>query len=646
MIEKFPYNPIESESEKSLSEIESDAEKFGTKFAVQKLFYKLGMCGIDTRLFEPETPVDEIEKTLGEMEATDRGFTIRFSYKNALNLPRGFLKTPQECLDFIKKVRKDYAIIVQEYTRLINSFELYYDGNVSYLQVLPGIWEVDATEAPDIVQKKNNEITIWRFRQPREAKLINNENKFYKKKRDPFTFVELQEFYKRLEPYKDRLEIVRKIFNPLFCHFYEDDKGRFCFINLRNVGGVPINEGSPSAFHVVKDISDIEKWDGNLPILFDVQTERDKDAPLIETIKALRDKEIKSVFVNYGILSHPAILLREAGIQVQQSYQLYEKQVIPTQKDDIEIGGGKVIVVDQIEQVEVDETYKEIDPRIEQELHDTHIISLNQITEEDARFVGGKAYNLSKIAKAGFLIPRGFVVTTYVFKKWAENACKLDADISDKISKAFQLLELENVAVRSSSTVEDLSQASSAGVYKTSLNIKRDEVVNAIIEGFKSFYEPNAQIYRSEKSIERGADMAIIVQEMINARISGVLFTRNPLNPDTGESEFVINATFGLGEPLVSGRVSGDTFVIDKEKKLIKESTITQKNSMLTKDGEVSVPESIRSGSALNNSQIDQLIQIGKEIEVLFGAPQDIEFAITHDKIWILQSRPITKSGS
>lgn len=114
MIEKFPYNPIESESEKSLSEIESDAEKFGTKFAVQKLFYKLGMCGIDTRLFEPETPVDEIEKTLGEMEATDRGFTIRFSYKNALNLPRGFLKTPQECLDFIKKERKDYAIIVQE----------------------------------------------------------------------------------------------------------------------------------------------------------------------------------------------------------------------------------------------------------------------------------------------------------------------------------------------------------------------------------------------------------------------------------------------------------------------------------------------------------------------------------------------------
>jgi len=167
-----------------------------------------------------------------------------------------------------------------------------------------------------------------------------------------------------------------------------------------------------------------------------------------------------------------------------------------------------------------------------------------------------------------------------------------------------------------------------------------------VIEGFRSFYEPNAQDYRSEKSIEEGADMAIIVQEMINAKVSGVLFTRNPLKRDTGEDEFVINATFGLGEPLVSGRVSGDTFIIDKEKSSIKESIITQKDTMLTKDGEMDVPESIKSVSTLNNFQISQLIQIGKELEELFGAPQDIEFAITHDKIWVLQSRPITKSGS
>jgi hypothetical protein len=644
-MEKFPNKPIESGSVEPTAEIESDVEKFGTKFAVQKLFYKLGMCGIDTRLFEPETSIDEIEKNLGEMEATDRGFTVRFSYKNALNLPRGFFKTPQECLDFIKKERNDYAIIIQEYTRLINSFELYDDGNVSYLQVLPGIWEVDATEAPDIVQEKAGELTIWRFRQPREAKLINDKNKFYKEKRDPFTFSQLKEFYKKLESYKDRLEIVRKKFNPLFCHFYEDDQGRFCFINLRNVGGVPINEGSPSAFHVVKGISDIETWDGNLPILFDVQTERDDDTPLIETIKALRNKEIKSVFVNYGILSHPAILLREAGVQVQQSYQLYEKRVI-SGKDEIILEEKAVSTTDKIEQIETYEIHQDVDPKIEKELRSPYIISLSQILEEDSNFVGGKAYNLGKIARAGFPIPRGFVITTRVFREWIKKAEQLDANVSDQISNAFQLLKLENVAVRSSSTVEDLSQASSAGVYKTSLNIKKEEVVNAVIEGFRSFYEPNAQAYRSEKAIKEGADMAIIVQEMINAKVSGVLFTRNPLNRDANEDEFVINATFGLGEPIVSGRVPGDTFILDKTNNSIKESIITQKDTMLTKDGEIDVPESIKSVSTLNNLQISQLIQIGKKLEELFGAPQDIEFAITHDKIWILQSRPITKSGS
>src|SRR3989344_876022 len=228
VMEKFLGEP--KESAESVTNIESDAEKFGTKFAIQKLFYNLGMCEIDTKLFEPETPIEKIEEDLGKMKATDRGFTVRFSYKNALNLPRGFFKTPQECLDFIKKERKDYAVIVQEYTQLVNSFELYYDGNLSYLQALGGIWEVDATETPDIVQEKDEELTIWRFRQPRQAKLVDNKNKFYKKRQAPFTFAQLQNFYKKLEPYKNRLEIVRKNFNPLFCHFYEDDMGRLCFI--------------------------------------------------------------------------------------------------------------------------------------------------------------------------------------------------------------------------------------------------------------------------------------------------------------------------------------------------------------------------------------------------------------------------------
>lgn len=633
MIERYIQGPTEAV-------LKSDAERFGTKFAVQKLFYDLGMCGIETRLFEPQTPIERVREALLEMETNTQGFTVRFSFKDVLNLPRGFFRRPQECLDFISKERRGYAIIIQEYTQLVNSFELYSDGSLLYLQVLPGIWEVDTEEAPDIIQEKDGNLTIWRFRQPRQAKLTNSENRFYTEEQEPFSFMKLQEFYGRLELYRDRLEIVRKTFDPLFCHFYENNKGRLCFINVRDVGNVPINEDSPLTFHVIKGTFDIEKWDGNRPILFDVQAERGDDAPLVTTIRSLRDKGVKSVFVNCGILSHPAILLREAGIQVQQSYLLYEKQIMSTQNKELKTKQHITTVALEAEGQTKTGILNKDNLIAEQELHSLYLIRLDQISDNDSNLVGNKAYNLSKLANAGFLIPRGFVITTRAFREWLENK-DIRTEVSDQIFQACQALSLKKVAVRSSSMVEDLSQASSAGVYKTSLNITKGMLIDAIIEGFQSVYDPNAQAYRLDRSIGSGIDMAVIVQEMIDAEVSGVLFTRNPLNHNT--DEFVVNATFGLGEPLVSGKIPGDTYIISKEGGEIIDSIITQKDTILTGNGEVSLVEPIKSSRTLNDSQINQLVQIGKEIEKLFDSPQDIEFAITQNKIWILQSRPITQ---
>lgn len=619
--------------------LKNDAERFGTKFAVQKLFYDLGMCGIQTRLFEPSTPTEKITEALSELDVESRGATVRFSFKDTLNLPRGFFRGQQKCIDFIQGERKDYAIIVQEYTQLVNSFELYSDGNLFYLQVLPGIWEVDATEAPDIIQNKDGNLSIWRIRQPRKAKLVNNENQFYTKERNPFTFAQLQEFYAKLQPYKDRLDYIRRVFNPLFCHFYGDDQGRLCFINVRNVGEVPINEDSPPIFHIIKGPFDIEKWDGDRPILFDVQAERGNDTPLVTAIRSLRDKRVKSVFVNYGILSHPAILLREAGIQVQQSYLLYEKQIESAQIEELEAKQDlNTAILEEEPQIKTGVVNKD-NLVTEQELHGLYLIGLDQIQESDSNFVGSKAYNLSKLARAGLLIPRGLVITTRVFREWLADK-DIRAELLSQIFQAFQALNLEKVAVRSSSTTEDLLQASSAGIYKTSLNITKEELIGAIKEGFKSVYDSGALTYRLARTIEERAEMAIIVQEMINAEISGVLFTRNPLNNNS--NEFVVNATFGLGEPLVSGKIPGDTYIIGRESDEIIESIITQKDTILTLDGEVSPAERISSARTLSDSQINQLVQVGKEVEKLFSSPQDIEFAIKDGKIWVLQSRPIT----
>lgn len=306
--------------------LDEEIENFGTKFAVQRLFYNLGMCGVNTVLLPSGTSAQEIERTLCELEIESKGVTVRFSFKKALNLPREFFKNKDECIKFILSQRRDYSIIIQEYTKLEHSFELYIDEESIYLQIMPGIWEVSTNAPPDIIRKSKDELTIWRYSKPRIAKFANEYGNFYREERKPLDFETLSDFYQQTKKYQDRFELLKGIFSPLYCHFYEDDKHTFSFLNIRDFGEFPINNESPTRFHIVNYLSDIDRWDGEKPILFNARAERDNDAPLFITIKHLADKRVRKVYVNYGILSHPAILLREAGVQVEQSYALYKKR--------------------------------------------------------------------------------------------------------------------------------------------------------------------------------------------------------------------------------------------------------------------------------------------------------------------------------
>jgi len=621
------------------ADLKHSAESFGKKFTAQKLFYEFGMCGIETRLFEPQFPTEKIARVLNELNIENRGVTVRFSFKDTLNLPRGFFNNRQKCIDFISNERKNYAVIVQEYTHLVNSFELYSDGSLSYLQVLPGIWEVDTNEPPDIIREKDGELTFWRFDQSRKAKLVNSDKGFYTEERFPFSFEQLKEFHKKLEPYKERLEMIRKMFNPFFCHFYEDNQGRFCFINIRDVGVVPINEDSPSFFHVVKNSSNIDTWDGSRPILFDVHAERNNNFPLTIAINSLKSKGVKTVFVNYGILSHPAILLREAGIHVQQSYTLYEKRTFaPNETEQAKLirekSSAKGEAKTKIQKTDEDFSIHEKQPA------KNDVIRLGQITSKDFTLVGNKAYNLNRLIERGFWVPKGFVITTQVFNEWFKQEEKLPARVVDRIFEECRNLNLEEMAVRSSAIAEDMNQASYAGIYKTTLNINtKKTLINAIIEGFQSFHNPSTLIYQPNTLSGGEKGIALIVQEMVNADTSGVLFTHNL--SDGRSDEFIINSTFGLGEFLVSGRVPGDTYTVSDKGEVL-ETIITEKETALTINGERNLGKSFRSKPSLEIIQIKQLVQIGKAIEELFNSPQDIEFAIKDNQVWILQSRPIT----
>lgn len=244
----------------------------------------------------------------------------------------------------------------------------------------------------------------------------------------------------------------------------------------------------------------------------------------------------------------------------------------------------------------------------------SYIKKFNEITKDDINLVGGKGASLGEMTQAGLPVPAGFIITTEARGVINE----------EEIFKAFDLLKIDKVSVRSSAVAEDSSQASWAGQLETYLNISKINLIEKIKECWDSINSERALDYASFQNIsESDLKVAVVVQKMVDSQSAGVIFTANPVSNDT--SELMIESILGLGESLVQGSVTPDNFIIDKESGEIKSKDIAQ------------IEQSI------SNEDIKKLVELAKKIETHYGRPQDIEWAIDKDrKIWILQSRPIT----
>ena len=201
------------------------------------------------------------------------------------------------------------------------------------------------------------------------------------------------------------------------------------------------------------------------------------------------------------------------------------------------------------------------------------------------------------------------------------------------------------VAVRSSATTEDLPDLSFAGQQDTFLNVLGEEqLLKAVVDCWSSLWTARAIGYRLRNAIPHAqVALAVVVQRMVASDVSGVLFTANPL---TGLlSETVIDATFGLGEALVSGRVEPDHYVIDSHTHLIRDIRLGAKETATRGKiggGVESAQENAAARQALSEEQIQLLADAGQQIQEAYGVPQDIEWAFASGKLFILQSRPIT----
>ena len=305
---------------------------------------------------------------------------------------------------------------------------------------------------------------------------------------------------------------------------------------------------------------------------------------------------------------------------------------------------------------------------------------LDAVKQMDVIRVGGKGANLGALQQAGFSVPSGFVLLTSAYQQFVQEnglqetieqlatSVTLDdvhslqnasfsiralfetGQMSDAIMSAVKVayahLGDSPVAVRSSATAEDLPEASFAGQQETYLNVQSEEdVLTAIRQCWSSLWTTRALAYRLRRGIgSHTVRLAIVVQQMVHADSAGVLFTINPI---TGHAdEMVINATWGLGEALVEGHVTPDMVIVDRATGAVKKLEVGRKEVTIAA-AERGIKEYVtdavqRQKTVLTNKQITDLTQLGDQIETLFGTPQDIEWAIADEHIFILQARPIT----
>ncbi len=304
----------------------------------------------------------------------------------------------------------------------------------------------------------------------------------------------------------------------------------------------------------------------------------------------------------------------------------------------------------------------------------------SKLSKTDADIAGGKGASLGEMSQAGIPVPPGFVVLSNSFEQFIKETDlvqEIDAilesvdhkaihtveaasekikelilskdmpkDIEADIEKAFAALDTKYVAVRSSATAEDGKEHAWAGQLESYLNITKDGLLEKVKHCWASLFTPRAIFYRFEKGLHTTKiSVAVVVQKMVNSEVSGIAFSVHPVTEDY--NQLIIEAGFGLGEAIVSGSVTPDSYVVEKEpRKIIDINVSTQERALYRVEGggnewkDIAEPKA--SSQVLNEAGILELSGIILNIEKHYGFPCDIEWAYEGGEFYVVQSRPIT----
>ncbi len=308
-----------------------------------------------------------------------------------------------------------------------------------------------------------------------------------------------------------------------------------------------------------------------------------------------------------------------------------------------------------------------------------HIEWFKDLNSKNVAQAGGKGASLGEMTRAGLPVPPGFVVLAAAFERFLEETdlaqeieaflkkvnhkdinsvdkasaeiraliagAPMPVDIKTEIQKSFKQLKSAYVAVRSSATAEDSKTASWAGELETYLNVTEKNVPAFVKKCWSSLFTPRAIFYRIEKKLHKQkVSVAVVVQKMVQSEVSGICFTVHPVTKDY--NQMVIEAGFGLGEAIVSGQITPDTYIVHKKDFSILDINVSEQKFAIIKSPKGTIHKTLSPAIAgkqkLTGKQIVELAGICKKIERHYKHPQDIEWAYEKKKFYLTQSRPIT----
>jgi len=294
-----------------------------------------------------------------------------------------------------------------------------------------------------------------------------------------------------------------------------------------------------------------------------------------------------------------------------------------------------------------------------------------KIKADEKRLVGGKGLPLIELNNRGISIPEGFVITTEAYdlfltennllekikdlslaSEWQKVQelifrANMPKELEGQINMQIQTLHIDRYAVRSSANVEDSKSKSWAGEFESYLNIPSKEILNYVMKCWASVFSPRVIAYADSIENFLSIKMAVVIQQSIDSDISGVCFTRNPLDED--EDNISIEAIFGLGELLVQGQVTPDRYTVERRSGIILDIFVHPQEKMHTTSrngGTKTITIKPNYRQKLSGKEIKHLARLAQKIEKIYKNGQDIEWCIKKDNLYILQSRPITSKST